>query len=82
MSTTDLASLSEIMRGAPVALLLTVAVIGSVREWWVPGVVHRRLLAESVEREREWRELALASTGIAERAVDAVGKRVPTGRSS
>lgn len=79
MTPMDFVTISELVSGAPVALLLVAALIGVVREWWVPGPTHRRQLAESLEREREWRELALTSTGLAERAVDVAGRRAGSG---
>jgi len=75
MTPDQIGVLSEVLRGAPVALILALALIGAVREWWVAGPMHRRLLDASEAREREWRGLALEATGLAEKAVDVAGRR-------
>ena len=73
----DAAAWSDIVNGVSVVVLLTLVVVAFVREWVVTGALHRRLLTEAGERERQWRELALGGTRLAERAVDAA--RRPAG---
>jgi hypothetical protein len=72
------ASLGEVLRGAPIALIMLFALIGVVREnaWWVPGSFHRRLLADeqartmrAEARAAEWQEAFLAVAPIAKEAV-------------
>lgn len=52
--------------GLLVALL--VALYGGAKEnpWWVFGRTHR----ESLEREKEWKAMALAGTDIADKALE------------
>lgn len=57
-----------------VIVLLSVIVVGAVREWWVPGVTHRRLLAESHAREQELKQLLYAGTKLASEAVTELTK--------
>lgn len=49
---------------ALLAVALWVAVVGAFREWWVPGPVHRRMMAE--------RDKALSERDQAHRRTDAV----------
>lgn len=56
-----------ITNAAPGAMLPTfviVILVGAVREWWVWGFMYRREVAE----KEYWREKALSSLGLVERA--------------
>jgi hypothetical protein len=46
---------------------VVLVVIGAVREWWVPGSVHRRALAEANGRERFWQDKAMEWAGLVDR---------------
>lgn len=56
--------------------LLVFALIGAIREWWVPGRTHQRIVA-GLEAERdgfraernEWKQIALSRGRLAERAI-------------
>lgn len=52
--------------------LAALLVVGGWREWYVWGPAHRRQLAEKSEDVKFWRDLALRSANVAEKAVDAV----------
>lgn len=82
MTPGEAASWGEIVNGVSVAVLLALAVVGAVREWWVPGAVHRRQLSEAAERERQWRELALRGSGIAAGALDVARGRAGDGNDA
>lgn len=79
MTPEQFALMSNALNGAPLAALLAAALVGAVREWWVPGATHRRLLDAAEAREERWRDLALNATGLAERAVDAAAGTRATG---
>lgn len=49
-------------------VLLIVIVWGAIKEWWVPGVTHRRM----VDERNELLRLALKGTRVAEKTVQAV----------
>lgn len=70
---------SDIIDKAGVVVFLVVVVVAFVREWVVTGSLHRRLLSESSERERQWRELALRGSGIAAGALDVARGRAGDG---
>lgn len=57
--------------------LLTIIVVGALREWWVPGATHRRLLAESHAREQELKSMVFAGIQAAEQAVKVAKTNVP-----
>ena len=57
--------LIDIISSGGVVGLLAVVVVGALKEWWVPGRVHRRAVAE----KDFWRSHALRSTSLAEAAV-------------
>lgn len=68
----DVVTLIDIVSQGGLVALLTIALFGAVREWWVPGPIHRRLLSESHAREQEWKRMALEGTNLADRAVELV----------
>ena len=47
-------------------VLMAIIIVGAIREWWVPGSVHRRTV---VERD-QLLELALRSQEVGEKALD------------
>lgn len=47
-------------------MLMAIIIWGAIKEWWVPGAVFRRVLAE----RDEWKTLALASRQLTERTVN------------
>lgn len=55
----------ELFSQAGALAVLTVGVVGFMREWWVPGAAHRRLRQE----KEQWKQLALTGVNTAERAV-------------
>jgi len=79
MTPEQFAALAIFIRDASISTLLAAALVGAIREWWVPGPVHRRQIDEAAAREREWRELALGATRLGERAIDVAGQRTGTG---
>lgn len=58
----DWASVWSLVDKGGVVALLVIILLGGVRRWWVFGWTYR----EEVERGKEWRELALTGTRIAE----------------
>lgn len=59
------------LRDASGPTVLAVIVIGAIREWWVPGATHRRIV-----RERDdLLQLALRSTHTLDRAVSIAESR-------
>jgi len=57
--------LFDIISSGGVVGVLTVIVVGALKEWWVPGKVHRRVVTE----KDFWRSHALKSTNLAEAAI-------------
>lgn len=68
--------LAYIERGGIIGLLIII-VVGAIREWWVPGATHRRLLAESHAREQELKTMVFAGIQAAEQAVKVAKSNVP-----
>jgi hypothetical protein len=68
----DIVTILDIVTQGGLVGLLLLIIFGIVREWWVPGPLHRRLLAESHAREQEWKKMALEGTAIADKAVGLV----------
>lgn len=60
---TDIVSLIS-KAGAPT--LLAIIVVGAMKEWWVPGPTHRRMVKERDELLR----LALSGQEVGSRALD------------
>lgn len=58
--------LIELLSQGGALVVLAVAVVGALREWWVPGVTYRRCQAEA----EEWKRLALKGHSVANRAVE------------
>lgn len=56
--------------------LMVFAIVGALREWWVPGKTHERIVA-GLEAERdgfkaernEWKQIALSRGRLAEEAL-------------
>ena len=51
--------------------LLLLTLIGGYRGWWVFGPIHKSIVADLVEQRNFWRQQALRSTSLAEKAVGA-----------
>lgn len=51
--------------------LLLLTLIGGYRGWWVFGPIHRAIVADLTEQRNFWRQQALRSTSLAEKAVGA-----------
>lgn len=65
MSTESIKLIEGLVTNGSAATLLALALVGAVREWWVSGAAYRRSLAET----REWKDLALRATDLADRGV-------------
>jgi len=57
--------------------LLIGVLIGGHKGWWIFGPLHDRIVTDLVEQRNFWREQALRSTSLSERAVEVVTKRAP-----
>lgn len=66
MSGDEVATLTDLLTQGGLAGALAVAIVGALKEWWVPGATYRRALADA----EKWRALALRGTGVAEKAVE------------
>jgi hypothetical protein len=58
----DTKQILDVVNGAGVVGLFVIFFVGLMRKWWVMGWTYN----EAIEREREWRELALTGTKLAE----------------
>ena len=66
----DIADFIDLVQKGGITALVLMILIGGAKEWWVYGVTYRRLL-----RDRdEWRSIALSSTTMAEKSLDARSK--------
>lgn len=63
------ADIVEIVNDAGVIGLLILAILAGARGWWVFGRTYR----ESLEREAEWRHIALTAMDLTEQAREAPG---------
>jgi len=64
----DLEGLNQVVQTGGVVGLLVTIVWGALKEWWVPGRVHRRTVAE----KDFWRTHALENTRLTAKAVDLI----------
>ncbi len=62
----NIVSIMQLLRDAGVLGALLFALMGGWRRWWVWGWAYD----EKAQEAKEWRELALSGTTIAERMVD------------
>lgn len=58
------AAISEAVQTGGLVVLLLLIVWGALKEWWVPGVTHRRALQEA----EKWKNVATESIRTTERA--------------